>query len=40
MAATKRAKVARAMVTVMRAAGDEEGKGGTGHGVGNKGGMQ
>jgi hypothetical protein len=37
MAATKRARMARAMVTAMRAL---EGKGSTGHGIGNKGGMQ
>jgi hypothetical protein len=38
-AATKRARAARAMVTAMRAAGNEEGKGSKGHGVGNKGGV-
>ncbi len=38
-AATKRVRVARVMVTAMRAAGDEEGKGGTGHCVGDKGGV-
>ncbi len=38
MAATKRARVARAMVTAMRVAGDEEGcEGGTGHGVSDEG---
>ncbi len=40
MAVTKRARMARAMVTAMRVPVDKEGKGGTGHGVGNKGGMQ
>ncbi len=40
MAVTKRAMMARAMVTAMRVPVDKEGKGGTGHGVGNKGGMQ
>ncbi len=40
MAVTKRARMARAMVTTMRVPVDEEGKGGTGHGVGNKGGVQ
>jgi hypothetical protein len=39
-AATKSARVARAMVTAMRAAGDKEGKGGTGHCIGNKDGVQ
>ncbi len=39
MAATKRARRARAMVTAMRVPVDKEGKGGMGHGVGNKGGM-
>ncbi len=38
-AATKRARVARAMVTAMRVVGTEEGKGGRGHDVGDKGGM-
>jgi hypothetical protein len=38
MVATKRARVARAMVTAMRVAGNKEGKGGMGHGVGNEGG--
>ncbi len=38
--ATKRARMARAMVTAIRVPVDKEGKGGTGHGVGNKGGMQ
>ncbi len=40
IAATKRARVARAMVTAMRVAGSKEGKGGTGHGVGNEGDVQ
>ncbi len=33
MAVTKRARMERAMVTAMRVPVDEEGKGGTGHGV-------
>jgi hypothetical protein len=40
MAATKRVRVARAMVLLMRVVGDEEGKGGTGHCVGNESGVQ
>ncbi len=40
MAATKRGRVARGMVMAMRVAGKEEGKGSTGHGTGNKGGVQ
>ncbi len=40
MAATKRVRMARVMVTAMRVPVDKEGKGVTGHGVGNKGGMQ
>jgi hypothetical protein len=40
MAATKRARMAGVMVTAMRVPVDEEGKGGTGHGVGIKGGVQ
>ncbi len=40
MAATKRATMARAMVTAMRVVGDEEVEGGTGHGAGNKGGVR
>jgi hypothetical protein len=40
MAVTKRARMARAMVTAMRVLVDKEGKGGTSHGVGNKGGMR
>ncbi len=39
MAATKRARMARAMVMEMRVPVDEEGKGGTDHGIGNKGGV-
>jgi hypothetical protein len=39
MAATKRARMARAMVTAMRVPVNEEGKGGMGHGVGNEGGV-
>jgi hypothetical protein len=38
--ATKRARMARAMVTAMRVVVDEEGEGGTGHGIGDKGGMR
>ncbi len=41
MAVMKRARVERAMVMAMRAAGDKEGKGNNEKdGVGNKGGMQ
>jgi hypothetical protein len=40
MAATKRARMARAMVTAMRVPVNKEGKGGTGHCAGNEGGMQ
>jgi hypothetical protein len=40
MAVMKRAKMARAIVTAMRVPVDKEGKGGTGHGIGNVGGMQ
>ena len=41
VAATKRARVARAMVTEMRVAGDEEGEGNDEKdGVGNEGGMR
>ena len=40
MAVMKRARLARAMVTAMRVPVDEEGKGGTGHGVGNEGGVR
>jgi hypothetical protein len=39
-AATKRVRVARAMVKATRAVGDEEGKGGTGHCIGDKGGVR
>ncbi len=39
MAVTKRARTARAMVTAMRVPVDEEAEGGTGHGVGDKGGV-
>jgi hypothetical protein len=39
-AATKRARVARAMVMAMRVPGDKEGKGGKGHGLSNEGGVQ
>ncbi len=39
MAVTKRARIARAMVTAMRVPVDKECKGGTGHGV-NKGGVR
>ncbi len=40
MAVTKRARMARAMVTAMRVPVDEDGEGGTGHGVGDEGGMR
>ncbi len=40
VAAMKKARLARAVVMGMRVVGDKEGKGGTGHGVGNEGGMQ
>ncbi len=40
MAATKRARMARAMVMAMRVPVDEEGEGGTSHGVGDEGGVQ
>ncbi len=40
MAVTKRARMARAMVTAMRVPVNEDGKGGRSHGVGNEGGMQ
>jgi hypothetical protein len=39
LAATKRARMARAMVTAMRVLVNEEGEGSMGHGVGNEGGM-
>jgi hypothetical protein len=40
MAVTKRARMARVMVTAMRVLVDKDDEGGTGHGVGNEGGMQ
>ncbi len=40
MAVMKRARMARAMVTAMRVPVDEEGEGGTGHGVGDEGGVR
>ncbi len=40
MAVTKRVRMARAMVMAMRVPVNEDGKGGTGNGVGNEGGMQ
>ncbi len=40
MAVTKRATMVRAIVMTMRVAGNKEGKGGMGHGVGNKDGMR
>ncbi len=40
MAVTKRARMARAMVMAMRVPVNKEGKGGTGHDVGNEGGVQ
>jgi hypothetical protein len=40
MAVMKRARMARAMVTTMRVPVNEDGEGGTGHGVGNDGGRQ
>jgi hypothetical protein len=39
MAVTKRARMARVMVTAMRVPVEENGKGSMGHGVGNEGGM-
>jgi hypothetical protein len=39
-AATKRAGVAKAMVTALRVVGNKEGKDGKGNGIGDKGGMQ
>ncbi len=39
-ATTKMARAARAMMTTIRVPVNKEGKGGKGHGVGNKGGMQ
>ncbi len=40
MAVTKRARMARAMVTAMRVPVDKDGEGGKGHGVGNDGGRR
>jgi hypothetical protein len=40
MPVTKRARMARAMVTAMRVPVDEEGEGGTGHGIGDEGGVR
>ncbi len=40
MAVTKRARMARAMVMAMRVPVDEDGEGGTGHGVSNEGGVR
>ncbi len=40
MAAMKRARMARAMVTAMRVPVNNEGEGGTGHGVGDEGGVR
>jgi hypothetical protein len=40
VAATKRARMARAMVTAMRVLVNKEGENGTGHGVGDKGEVQ
>jgi hypothetical protein len=40
MAATKKAMMARAMVMAIRVPADEEGEGGTGHGIGGEGGVQ
>ena len=39
MAVTKRARMARAMVMAMRVPVNKDGKGGTGHGVGDEGGV-
>ncbi len=38
-AATKRARVAKAMVMAMRVVGDNVGKGGMGHSISNEGGV-
>jgi hypothetical protein len=38
--ATKRARVARVFMMAMRVVGDNESKGGTGHGIGDKSGVQ
>jgi hypothetical protein len=40
MAATKRARMVRSKVTAMKVPVDKEGKGDTGHGINNKGGVQ
>ncbi len=40
MAVTKRARMARAMVMAMRVPVDKDGKGGTGHGIGDEGGVR
>ncbi len=40
IAATKRVRMARAIVTAMRVPFDKEGKGGMDHGIGNEGGVQ
>ncbi len=40
MAVTKRARMARAMVMAMRVPVNEEGKGSTGHGIVDEGGVQ
>jgi hypothetical protein len=40
MAATKRARMARAMVTAMRVPVNKEGEGSTGYGVGDEGGVR
>ena len=39
MAVTKRARMARAMVTAMRVLGNKKGKSGKGHGISSKGGV-
>ncbi len=39
-ATTKMVRGARAMVTTKRVPGNKEGKGGKGHGIGNKGSVQ
>ncbi len=40
MAVTKRARMVRAMVTAMRVLVNKDGKGGTGHGIGDEGGVR
>jgi hypothetical protein len=40
MAVTKKARMARAMVTAMRVPVDKEGEGSMGHGIGNEGGVE